>query len=127
MALRKLLLVKEVMMVKQAMFENVKRLSKTINRFRERIESFESNVLNMLEIFFIGNWQKPQAKPGSSQAPGSVVPISFKTTSTNLIRIDTNVAKAGGLQSQGVKGEVVVVYLESLTTQDLKSSGFPEG
>jgi hypothetical protein len=38
-----------------------------------------------------------------------------------------NVAKAGGLQSQGVKGEVVVVYLESLTTQDLKSSGFPEG
>jgi hypothetical protein len=38
-----------------------------------------------------------------------------------------NVAKAGGLQSQGVKGEVVVVYLESLTTQDLKSSGFPAG
>jgi len=36
------------------------------------------------------------------------------------------VAKAGGLQSQGVKGEVVVVYLESLTTQDLKSSGFPD-
>jgi hypothetical protein len=54
------------------------------------------------------------------------VPISFKTTSTNLIRIDPNVAKAGGLQSQGVKGEVVVVYLESLTTQDLKSSGFPD-
>jgi hypothetical protein len=38
-----------------------------------------------------------------------------------------NVTKAGGLQSQGVKGEVVVVYLESLTTQDLKSSGFPVG
>jgi hypothetical protein len=38
-----------------------------------------------------------------------------------------NVAKAGGLQSQGVKGEVVVVYLESLTTQDLKFSGFPDG
>jgi hypothetical protein len=48
MALRKLLLVKEVMMVKQAMFENVKRLSKRINRFRKRIESFESDVLNML-------------------------------------------------------------------------------
>ena len=41
--------------------------------------------------------------------------------------LNPNVAKAGGLQSQGVKGEVVVVYLESLTTQDLKSSGFPEG
>jgi hypothetical protein len=39
----------------------------------------------------------------------------------------TLVAKAGGFQSQGVKGEVVVVYLESLTTQDLKLSGFPEG
>jgi hypothetical protein len=38
-----------------------------------------------------------------------------------------NVAKAGGLQSQGVKGEVVAVYLESLTTQDLESSGFPAG
>jgi hypothetical protein len=38
-----------------------------------------------------------------------------------------NVAKAGGLQSQGVKGEIVVGYLDPLTTQDLKSSGFPEG
>jgi hypothetical protein len=38
-----------------------------------------------------------------------------------------NVAKAGGLQSQGAKGEVVVVYLDPLATQDLKSSGFPEG
>jgi len=42
-------------------------------------------------------------------------------------QIYPNVAKAGGLQSQGVKGEVVVVYLDPLTTQDLKSSGFPEG
>ena len=40
--------------------------------------------------------------------------------------MNPNVAKVGGLQSQGVKGEVVVVYLESLTTQDLKSSGFPD-
>jgi hypothetical protein len=34
-----------------------------------------------------------------------------------------NVAKAGGLQSQGVKGEAVVVYREPLTTPDLMSSG----
>jgi len=27
--------------------------------------------------------------------------------------------------SGGVKGEIVVVYLDPLTTQDLKSSGFP--
>jgi hypothetical protein len=37
-----------------------------------------------------------------------------------------DVAKAGGLQSQGVKGEIVVGYLDPLTTQDLKSSGFPD-
>jgi hypothetical protein len=40
--------------------------------------------------------------------------------------INPNVAKSGGLQSQGVKGEVVVVYRDPLTTQDLKSSGFPD-
>jgi hypothetical protein len=37
------------------------------------------------------------------------------------------VAKAGGLQSQGVKGEIVVGYLDPLTTQDLKFSDFPVG
>ena len=36
-----------------------------------------------------------------------------------------NVAKAGGLQSQGVKVEIVVGYIDPLTTQDLESSGFP--
>jgi hypothetical protein len=41
--------------------------------------------------------------------------------------MNPNLAKAEGLQSQGVKGEVVVVYHDPLTTQDLKSSGFPEG
>mgnify|MGYP006926388681 CR=1 FL=1 len=40
--------------------------------------------------------------------------------------INPNVAKAGGLQSQGVKGDVVVLYFESLTTQNLKSSGVPD-
>ena len=39
MAFRKLLLVKEVMIVKQAMLENVKKHNKAINRFRDRIES----------------------------------------------------------------------------------------
>ena len=38
-----------------------------------------------------------------------------------------NVANVGGLQSQGVKGEVVVFYFEPLTTQNLKSSGVPKG
>ena len=38
-----------------------------------------------------------------------------------------NVAKVGGLQSQGVKGEAVVGYRDPLRTLALKSSGFPEG
>jgi hypothetical protein len=38
-----------------------------------------------------------------------------------------NVAKTGGFQSQGVKGEAVIGYREPLITKDLKSSGFPEG
>jgi hypothetical protein len=36
-----------------------------------------------------------------------------------------NAAKAGGLQSQGVKGEAVISYRNPLITQNLKSSGFP--
>jgi hypothetical protein len=36
-----------------------------------------------------------------------------------------NVAKVGRLQSQGVKVKIVVGYIDPLTTQDLKSSGFP--
>ena len=40
--------------------------------------------------------------------------------------VNPNVAKVGGLQSQGVRGETVVAYRDPLTTQDLKSSGFPD-
>ena len=40
--------------------------------------------------------------------------------------INLNVAKVGGLQSQGVKGKVVVGYREPLTTLGLKFSGFPD-
>ena len=36
-----------------------------------------------------------------------------------------NVAKVGGLQSQGARGEAVVAYCDPLVTKDLKSSGFP--
>jgi glycosyltransferase involved in cell wall biosynthesis len=41
--------------------------------------------------------------------------------------VNANVAKVGGLQSQGVKGEAVVHYREPLTTQNLEPSGFPAG
>jgi hypothetical protein len=53
--------------------------------------------------------------------PGVLVFLLFL-----LNRICLNVAKAGGLQSQGVKVEIVVGYIDPLTTQDLKSSGFPD-
>ena len=45
----------------------------------------------------------------------------------SIFRAYPNAAKVGGLQSPGVKGEIVVGYLDPLTTQDLKFSGFPEG
>ncbi|MGD8720870.1 MAG: hypothetical protein PVG46_03660 [Desulfobacterales bacterium] len=42
-----------------------------------------------------------------------------------------NAAKAGGLQSQGLKGDAVISYRNPLIPptagQDLKSSGFPAG
>jgi hypothetical protein len=42
-------------------------------------------------------------------------------------KINPKVAKAGGLQSHGVKVDAVVGYRESLITQDLESSDFPAG
>ena len=39
--------------------------------------------------------------------------------------VNPNVAKVGGLQSQGVKVEIVVGYIAPLTTKDLKASDFP--
>ena len=39
--------------------------------------------------------------------------------------LNPNVAKVGGHQSPGVKGEAVVAYCDPLTTQNLKTSGFP--
>ena len=45
--------------------------------------------------------------------------------SYNITTRNPSVAKARGLQSQGVKGEAVVGYRDPLTTQDLKSSDFP--
>ncbi len=52
-------------------------------------------------------------------------PWSYGTLDFCNDRVYPNVAKVGGLQSLGVKGEIVVGYLDPLTTKDLKSSGFP--
>ena len=41
--------------------------------------------------------------------------------------LSPNVANVEGLQIPGAKGDVVVLYFESLTTQKLKSSGVPAG
>jgi hypothetical protein len=45
--------------------------------------------------------------------------------------VNSKVAKVGGLQSQGVKGEAVIYYRNPLIPPtaglDLKSSGFPAG
>jgi hypothetical protein len=42
-------------------------------------------------------------------------------------KLNPNVAKVGGLQRQGIKGEDVIFYFEPLITRHLKSSRFPEG
>jgi hypothetical protein len=57
------------------------------------------------------------------------LPCVLQTTCVRHCQLkkNPNVAKAGGLQSQGVKVEIVVGYIDPLTTQDLKSSGFPVG
>jgi hypothetical protein len=49
--------------------------------------------------------------------------LIFKISSGLL---NPNVSNAGGLQSPGVKGEIVVFYFELLTTQNLKFSGVPD-
>ena len=54
-----------------------------------------------------------------------LVLIPYKTTIFYWVYL--NVAKVGGLQRQGVKGEAVVIYRKPLTTPVLKPSGFPEG
>jgi len=41
--------------------------------------------------------------------------------------VNLTVAKVGGLQSQGVKGDAVVGYREPLATQNLESPGFHGG
>jgi hypothetical protein len=52
---------------------------------------------------------------------------AYNSEKPNYGTVYPNVANVGGLQIQGVKGEVVVLYFEPLTTQKLKSSGVPEG
>jgi len=53
--------------------------------------------------------------------------IRKQADNTRRKRIYPNIAKAGGLQSQSVKGEAVISYRNPLTMQDLKFSGFPAG
>jgi len=40
--------------------------------------------------------------------------------------INPNVAKAGGIQSQGAKGVAVEIYCNPLATSELDCCGFPE-
>ena len=77
---------------------------------------------------FLGYCQLADFSPRSIQALTSRL-NEFKAflKSQRIRSVNPNVAKVGGLQSQGVKGENVVGYLDPLTTQDLKSSGFPVG
>jgi len=49
------------------------------------------------------------------------------TAAENILNsVNTNVAKAGAIQSQDAKGAAVVIYCNPLATPDLDCSGFPE-
>jgi hypothetical protein len=52
-----------------------------------------------------------------------------KTSAESGGELNPNVAKVGGLQSQGAKGAAVPPWRDCkpLATRDLKSSGFPAG
>jgi hypothetical protein len=56
---------------------------------------------------------------------------TFFSVLHSIFELNPNVAKAGGLQSPGIKGEAVISYRNPLIPptagQDLKSSGFPAG
>jgi hypothetical protein len=41
--------------------------------------------------------------------------------------MNPNVANVGGLQSQGARGEAVVIYCEPMATPDLEPSGVAHG
>ncbi len=96
---------------------------------RNKINNRPIIVPNEFTMFF--NFARPSFwgnPPAIAAISGVHKPETCRYSNHFLIlriTLYTNVAKAEGLQSQGVKGEVVVVYLESLTTQVLKSSGFP--
>ena len=52
--------------------------------------------------------------------------VKLLASMAKTIGMNPNVAKAGGFQSQGVEGDAVVLYCNSLATRDLESSRFPE-
>ena len=55
-----------------------------------------------------------------------VLPIIKVFPQWEKVTFNPNVAKAGGLQSQGAEGDAVVLYCNPLATRDLESSRFPE-
>jgi len=85
-----------------------------------------ANTLNEPEvrILYTDVYRSSHCKNGGGRGAKDIIEFQIGSPDFKLCSVNPNVAKAGGLQSQGVKGEVVVVYRESLTTQDLKFSGF---
>jgi hypothetical protein len=51
--------------------------------------------------------------------------IFFVLLPSVKMTVSPDVAKVGGLQSQGAKGAADAIYCNPLATTDLESSGFP--
>jgi hypothetical protein len=71
--------------------------------------------------------------PLSKRLPIFLLPILYLSYQpVRIIVLSLNwvypiVAKAGWLQSQGIKGEAVITYRNPLITKGLALSGFPNG
>ena len=85
-------------------------------------------VISLMELYYGAYKSKKMnanlAKVRRIEKAFDTIPVDFFISET-FGMINPNVAKAGGLQSQGVKGEAVIGYRDPLTTRDLKSSSFP--
>jgi hypothetical protein len=109
-----------------------KRLKEQVKR---NIERFPEDFMFELSKSEFNNWRSQFATSKRDKIGLRYSPMAFTEQGVAMLSsvlrsksaYKPNVANVGGFQSQGVKGEVVVLYFEPLTTQSLKSSGVPEG
>ena len=64
---------------------------------------------------------------GPWKSPGPPLLVVAGTDADFVTELTTTLQKPEGFRVKASEGEVVVLYFEPSATQNLKSSGFPEG